>query len=1112
MNELTKKPLSDLITINEQYARSTRIDQDDIAASGFIYSSSIDIFLNTLAKHQSNSQQSAFTWTGPYGSGKSTLALSLTSILKGSAANRAAAAQNYTPQTAQNIWAAFPPGENGWDIISLVGRRTSLEKLLVEELKLDENDNAFADSSQKSILSALKNRIHCKPSDGGLVLFVDEMGKLLEAAADGDGDVYFYQLIAELASRSNGRFIIIGILHQTFQEYAATASKKIRDEWGKVHGRFVDISFNLTNSEQLELISNAITSEVTPSIAIELADQAYQLLEKSKRAPTSAMLNQMANCWPLNPICALALGPISRRSYGQNQRSIFSFLTSGEPLGLRDFVNRTLSGSESIYSIANLWDYLELNWGSAISVSGDSHHFANVRDALSRLETMEEARPEHQLILKAISIFELTEQLTGLPATHEALQIALNVSSHKVTRDTNFLLRNSLLIFKKYKKTFALFEGSDFDIEAELAESLKTSSIISTANVMQPFLPSEIVAKRHYFETGTLRWAKLCISSLDEADSLVETFKPNASSFGLLVIVDTNDEAKFEVLVNRFGEKHHPHVIFGRTSIGAELNEHLSEYLALERISQNSNALLKDKVARRETRDRLEASKGIIENLVSSITSQTVWAFNENEHAVLSQLASALADRVFPLTPVLKNELVNRSKPSGSASAALKQLNYALLKNAANENLGFEKYPAERGIYESLIKRNGLHLKSGDDLKILSPSKLQNDSDQSGLKPLWINTKEYLEQNKHRKVTLDEIHKQVWASPPFGIKAGLFSLLDVLFYLTEKDKIAFYREEIFISKIGEIDIDFIHKTPALIELRWLDMDANTKTFLSKLSELTSEISGNKTVSIEPLEVARDLVALYDEVEPWATRTSRISENAKKVRTLFKKASDPAQFTLGDLPNLNGHTDISDNESVERLIHKIKDGLIELRCVYRVTISRFRDLILNELGVSVVSENNIYELKKRAGLIKGMSGNHNMETFILHASQLTTGLEAFERLGWGILNKPNRNWIDADIDRLFVEATKLAREFNCLETMTSIKGKTQSKYAFSLLSHNRTNNTGAKSESFELSEQELSDAQELVSTLKTVKNQSNKKPTKRELLAAMVLLTDERNVQ
>ena len=1108
MNEHTKKPLSDLISINEQYARSTRIDQDDIAASGFIYSSSIDIFLNTLAKHQSKSWQSAFTWTGPYGSGKSTLALSLISILRGTAAQRAAAAQNYTPQTAQNIWDAFRPGENGWDIISFVGRRTSLEKLLFEELKLGGNDNAPADILQKSILSALKDRINRKPNDGGLILFVDEMGKLLEAAADGDGDVYFYQLIAELASRSNGRFIVIGILHQTFQEYAAAASRKIRDEWGKVHGRFVDVSFNLTNSEQLELISNAISSEATPNIARELADQTFELLEKSKRAPTSAMLNQMANCWPLSPICALTLGPISRRSYGQNQRSIFSFLTSGEPLGLRDFVNRTLSGNDSIYSIANLWDYLELNWGSAISVSGDSHHFANVKDALSRLETMEEARPEHQLILKAISIFELTEQLTGLSATHEALKIALNVSSHKITRDTNFLLRNSLLIFKKYKKTFALFEGSDFDIEAELTESLKASSIISIATVMQPFLPSEIVAKRHYFETGTLRWAELRVCSLDEADGLIESFKPNASSFGLLVIVDTNDETKFDVLVNRSKEKQYKHIMFGRSSFGDELNEHLSEYLALESISQNSNALIKDKVARRETRDRLEASKGIIENLVVSIIAQTVWACDENECAALSQLASILADRVFFMTPVLRNELLNRSKPSGSANAALKQLNYALLKNSSNKNLGFEKYPAERGIYESLIKRNSLHLKTENEFQILSPLASPNSSEQKELCLLWLTTTEYLKQNKNRKVTLDEVHERVWAAPPFGIKAGLFPLLDILFYLTEKDKIALYREEIFISKIGEIDVDFIHKTPALVQLRWLDMDADTKTFLSKLSDLAAEISGIKTVSIEPLEVARNLVALYDEVEPWATRTSRISENAKKVRTLFKRASDPAQFTLNDLPNIDGQTDISSHESVDKLVHKIKDGLIELRSVYIVTVSRFRDLILNELGVSVASDNNIEELKARGASIKGISGNHNMETFILHVSQLTTEIDAFERLAWGILSKPTRNWIDTDIDRLFVEATKLAREFNSLETMTSIKGNTQSKYAFSLLCHGRQEGVSSLANSYELNESEITNAQELVTQLKNIRGKLNNTPTKKELLAALTLLINE----
>ena len=71
----------------------------------FIYSSSIDISQHPC-KASVKVTAIRFTWTGPYGSGKSTLALSLTSILRGPAANRAAAAQNYTPQTAQNIWDA----------------------------------------------------------------------------------------------------------------------------------------------------------------------------------------------------------------------------------------------------------------------------------------------------------------------------------------------------------------------------------------------------------------------------------------------------------------------------------------------------------------------------------------------------------------------------------------------------------------------------------------------------------------------------------------------------------------------------------------------------------------------------------------------------------------------------------------------------------------------------------------------------------------------------------------------------------------------------------------------------------------------------------------------
>ena len=63
--------------------------------------------------------------------------------------------------------------------------------------------------------------------------------------------------------------------------------------------------------------------------------------------------------------------------------------------------------------------------------------------------------------------------------------------------------------------------------------------------------------------------------------------------------------------------------------------------------------------------------------------------------------------------------MINRTKPSGSANSALKQLSYALLKNQSEQDLGFKKY--QQRIYRSLIKRNGLHKFVDRDFKLISP-------------------------------------------------------------------------------------------------------------------------------------------------------------------------------------------------------------------------------------------------------------------------------------------------------------------------------------------------------------------------------------------------------
>ena len=57
MNKSVPPYLSELTKLNSEFCRSARIDQDTIEGSNFIYSETIDQFLNILAGHQEGAQK-----------------------------------------------------------------------------------------------------------------------------------------------------------------------------------------------------------------------------------------------------------------------------------------------------------------------------------------------------------------------------------------------------------------------------------------------------------------------------------------------------------------------------------------------------------------------------------------------------------------------------------------------------------------------------------------------------------------------------------------------------------------------------------------------------------------------------------------------------------------------------------------------------------------------------------------------------------------------------------------------------------------------------------------------------------------------------------------------
>ena len=111
----------------------------------------------------------------------------------------------------------------------------------------------------------------------------------------------------------------------------------------------------------------------------------------------------------------------------------------------------------------------------------------------------------------------------------------------------------------------------------------------------------------------------------------------------------------------------------------------------------------------------------------------------------INELASEICDRIFFAAPVIKNELLNRKRPSSNARDAQYKLIRKLFQNPLEENLGIIGFPAERGLFESIIINSGLFLVGKG---IQDPRGAETDP--SNLGPLWKATDDLLKKNTAR--------------------------------------------------------------------------------------------------------------------------------------------------------------------------------------------------------------------------------------------------------------------------------------------------------------------------------------------------------------------------
>lgn len=1036
--------LADIVRISRHYQRSIRVDADlgrHDSLAGYICHSTTTSVLENMSRQVAETNQRSFTWTGPFGGGKSSLAVALASTLHPDKSLRSLARTALKINTIQAFDRAFP-ARKGWLIVPVVGKRSSVVAELnaaLRKAKGKGTDNRKVSSS--ALIHELVQLAEDRSQDGVMVI-LDEMGKFLEASALGHGDdVYFFQELAEAAARANGKLVIVGVLHQSFAQYGARLGNDTRDDWAKVQGRYVDLPFVAASDEVVELIGRAIEADRRPTWMQDASDAIAESIRSRRPAVGGQFAEALATCWPLHPAMAALLGPISKRQFGQNERSTFGFLASVEPHGFHSYLTATPLKSASWYRPDNYWDYLRSNLEPAILASPDGHRWSQAVEAVERTEAKTGNAFLVELI-KNIAIIDLFRNGSGLAADTTVLgAIFFKIPTAEIEKGLEELSRMRVALFKKHIGAWSVFEGSDFDIDSAIAQILATSPGVDYDHLAHLMGLHPVVAKRHYHETGTMRWMNLSLSLLDDAERLAKKYAPSQGEFGLFALALPGRGVSHKTALSRAqasSQRNPWPVLIGIPRNHARIEELSAELVALETV-KDRHELQGDAVARREVHARLASVRANLEEQLQAAVTNAQW-FDGGDEAIeagsrLSPIASDLAHMLYSNSPQVWSELVNRDHVSSNSVKARRDLLHRMLDHETSEHLGIEGFPAERGLYETLLRSTGLHRQDANGhWRFLPPI----EADKARLADLWKATKS-LFANTSSRVKASDILK-MWSSPPYGVKAGIQPVIFSAFLLAHKSNVAVYKEGIFIPHLTDADIDEYLQDPSRFSLRWVVIDEEKTRILGGIADILAEV-GHAAEARDPLEAARGLVALVFNLPVWTQRTHQLSENARAIRDTLLKASDPHKVLFVDLVAL---LDTNDGKAY---INALRGPVAELAGAYETMLRRVDAAMLEALDAPT---DQLDRLRARAEAVSGITGDLRQDSFATRLAKHDGSKESIEGILSLAANKPPRDWTDRDIDAAMLEISKVALRFRQAEAFVSVKGRKPNSEAFAVV--------------------------------------------------------------
>jgi hypothetical protein len=1025
-----KTAMDRLLQIRPQFMRSVHLerDLDDGSSSlGYILTPvAANAFTRISASFHSNSTQRAFRIAGDYGSGKSAFGLALARVAAGQA--------NALPKEVRPFC-----GRNKLRAHVATGDHEPLGITVLRALGVRASHGSRP--STEDVLGKVQRSLAAAQARGfrGVLLVIDELGKNLEFAAQNPeaDDIFLLQRLAEEAARSGSiPFVIVAMLHQGVAAYASGLDTTARREWDKVAGRFEEIVYAQPLEQLVPLVAATLNVQLNV-LPHAIADEARKAMNSAIRAgvygsSAAAGLGQFGpKLFPFHPT-VLPVLVRSMRKFGQNERSLFSFISAFEPMGLQQHIQSTQPNLEP-YRIYHLFEYVRQNLIPAINASNSHIHWSFVDSLLSGTPL---GSREEENVFRTVALLTLLDS-PDLPARADFIHLALDDgANHRAVSKAIADMKARGLLYER-GSTRALYLWPHTSVNLDEAFERGQAATRNTADpidlLCKQLPPEQIVPRGHYFRSGTLRYAEVQFVPAAGLRHLLDhqpVLNGKGADLHLRVVLPGSQSQLREA--ERLIRESQPDLKEGlfvavaqppTNSIAA-----LSDLITWQWVQANTPALAGDRYAREEvTRQVARAERyfrerlGGLDNLEVPVGDPLTWYSSGSEAARLKpgrellEFLSTQCDHIYRKTPRILNELINRRIPSAAAVAARTKLAEAMGTSSDRAFLGMDdtKRPPEMALYLSILKKGGFHAETQDGWSFRYPSP---QKDACKLLPSMQRITDLLQNaGADAMVPVKGIFEGL-SQIPYGIREGLQPFILAIYLAANHQRVALYEDGTFLPEMkGEMFLRLM-KEPQAFHVQYCEIDGVRADVFTRLLRLL-KIAPRDAATMDLIDLVRPLsVFISREVPEYSRRTNTLSSTAVALRRALLDARDPVRLVFTMLPEACGLPPIGKEglKDPEELASRLRRGLHEIRTAYPSLIHRLEMAIFAAFDVDKSNRPARQIINGRAVQLAAVLSEPVLKAFVLRLADSVLEDRAWaESIANLLTRKSPERWLDSD---------------------------------------------------------------------------------------------------